>query len=85
MERVRNAGVATLQPPGGGRSGSRASTGWQGGDLQVAYVCSDRMALQKPQSGPDHPSPGPLQSLPIWGGLFHKIPLGLGPNLLLLT
>ena len=49
----------------------------------MAHVCSARTALQKPQSGPAHPSPGPLQSLPFWGGIFCKIPFGLGPNFML--
>lgn len=51
----------------------------------MAYVCSDGMALQKPQNSPAHLSPGPLQNLPILGGIFHKILLGLGPNFLLLN
>lgn len=49
----------------------------------MAYVCLASMALWKPQSGPAHPSPGPLRRLSFWGSIFRAIPSGLGPNFML--
>lgn len=74
------AKVATLQCPGGSTAEFCAGTVWWGGGHQVACVCSDKLALPKPQSGPAHASPGPLQSLPVLGGIFYKIPFRLCPN-----
>lgn len=44
---------------------------------EVACVCSDRMVLWEPPSGPAHPSPSLFQNLPIWVASFIKSLLGL--------
>lgn len=68
---------ATPQPRGVAQLGSVPPR--CGGEVASRWpcVCSDRMALGKPQSSPAHPSSGPSRAFLFGVASFLKFPLGL--------
>lgn len=67
---------------GAKEAGFCASSVWWGGGLQVALRVLRQDGAGETTEQPCPPFLRPLQSLPILGGIFSKIPLRLGPNYL---